>query len=277
MIGIKIKKYRLSLKMTGAMLANIAGINQPYLSQIENEKKIPPFDTFMNLVDSIAKISPLTEKNADIILTESMFQEFYSLLNKDLYYDIETDEIVITFYMPNESYIEFKGFINKKNIEDVTVADCENVAREFFFNCYKGNDYEKSEYNLVGYENLNGDLPIYNFYELRQPLYEWWYNYILLDFTSDFEACENVSDEEKGIHSSLLSLRNQDGTFSPKSDEDTTNIPKELLNGKEVNFDLNDYNDKNLRLLLGGKMLSKSEKDILKVSIDAIKFNRNDS
>ncbi|MFG7388644.1 helix-turn-helix domain-containing protein [Lactococcus lactis] len=33
------KEYRLNLKLTGATLANLAGINQPYLSQIENEKK----------------------------------------------------------------------------------------------------------------------------------------------------------------------------------------------------------------------------------------------
>ena len=50
MIGKKIKEYRQLLKVTGTVLANLAGIKQSYLSQIENERKVPPLDTFINLV-----------------------------------------------------------------------------------------------------------------------------------------------------------------------------------------------------------------------------------
>ena len=62
MIGKKLNKYRLMLDLTGTTLAKLAGINQPYLSEIENEKKVPPFDTFINLVTAISKIAPVNQK-----------------------------------------------------------------------------------------------------------------------------------------------------------------------------------------------------------------------
>ena len=48
MIGKKLREYRGKLRLTGTTLAKLAGINQPYLSEIENEKKVPPFDTFFS-------------------------------------------------------------------------------------------------------------------------------------------------------------------------------------------------------------------------------------
>lgn len=38
MIGKKLREYRGKLRLTGTTLAKLAGINQPYLSEIENEK-----------------------------------------------------------------------------------------------------------------------------------------------------------------------------------------------------------------------------------------------
>ena len=70
MIGKKLKEYRQTLKVTGETLANLAGIKRSYLSQIENEKKVPPIDTFINIVNSISKISPINDENVNDVLTE---------------------------------------------------------------------------------------------------------------------------------------------------------------------------------------------------------------
>lgn len=72
MIGKKLREYRGKLRLTGTTLAKLAGINQPYLSEIENEKKVPPFDTFMNLVNAISKNALITEENKDFIFSDKI-------------------------------------------------------------------------------------------------------------------------------------------------------------------------------------------------------------
>ncbi|MDU0403482.1 hypothetical protein KF7HA_01842 [Lactococcus lactis] len=94
MIGKKLKEYRLSLGVTGETLAGLAGIKRSWLSQIENEKKYPPLDTFMNIVNAIAKISPLSDKNANEILTEERYEDFRKLVTLEFEdYSIPYSEI----------------------------------------------------------------------------------------------------------------------------------------------------------------------------------------
>ena len=78
MIGQKLKKYRQTLQVTGETLANLAGIKRSYLSQIENEKKIPPSDTFMNLIVAMSEIAPFNKENSLEILTDINYQKFRS-------------------------------------------------------------------------------------------------------------------------------------------------------------------------------------------------------
>ena len=71
-----------------------------------------------------------------------------------------------------------------------------------------------------------------------------------------------------------MSLVNPDGTFTPYSSEDITNIPKSLLNEKTVIFDISYIKDKNLKLTLDGRPLSNSEIDMMDVSVSAIRYKR---
>ena len=291
MIGKKLKEYRQSLKLTGATLANLAGINQPYLSQIENEKKV---------LDEIAKVSPITKENIDEILTEEHYQEFKNLititkskLTKEfLRYSPEKNERVYSnkqgYYYRGAILADLGGnwsiYYRDDNFDICFIPKEEDTnsekvidekLRNMFFNSYKANEYN----DFITPDNLTvldkewySSIFVYDFDFIRSSLYEWWYNYILQDFSSLKD--NELSESEIELLIKLGALQNIDDTFTPINDKDSTNITKELLEGKSVTFDLDLSNEKNVRLLLGGQLLSNSEMDMLKVSLNSIRYSR---
>ncbi|MBG1278190.1 helix-turn-helix domain-containing protein [Lactococcus lactis] len=285
MIGPKLKEYRLSLGVTGETLAGLAGIKRSWLSQIENEKKYPPVDTFMNIVNAIAKISPLCDKNANEILTEERYEDFRKLVTLEFEdYSISYSEIEKMGYDFTADYAVlysgtylFFGYIDHHDSVEIQEKKIEEDIRDYFFNEYK--DPEHNVQNLVDKYLIESDkngisAPLYKIEEITIPLYEWWYNHILKDFYDTFNTDIVVTNEEMTIFVALMSLANSDGTFTPYSSEDITNIPKSLLNEKTVTFDISYIKDKNLRLTLDGKLLSNSEVDMLDVSVSAIRYKR---
>ncbi|MDN5616563.1 MAG: hypothetical protein L0G44_11825, partial [Lactococcus lactis] len=58
------------------------------------------------------------------------------------------------------------------------------------------------------------------------------------------------------------------------NDTKVVNTLNELLDKKTVIVDLNSIVDKNMKLFLGGQSLTNSEMVMLKVALDAIKYNR---
>jgi Predicted transcriptional regulators len=299
MIGKKLKAYRINLELTGETLANLAGIQRSYLSQIENEKKVPPFDTFINLVKAIAKVSLITEENEDFIFSEKNYELFRGVIRFEM-----KDKFLNVF--PNQtSKYELLGLGMLS--EEPDHLEIEETLREAF-NSLREDALEweeKDVFNLLAVENYSETndeghsiLPIYSgIYEfdfIRNSLYEWWYNHILQDIMktgikdnviyADETINEidtplsayntNISEGDRKLLAELWPLMNENGDFTPTNDDNNTNITKELLNGKVVNFDLNSYTDKNIRLFLDGQLLSNQEKEMLKVSLSAIRFNR---
>ncbi|MDN6545425.1 helix-turn-helix transcriptional regulator [Lactococcus lactis] len=285
MIGTKLKEYRLSLGVTGETLAGLAGIKRSWLSQIENEKKYPPVDTFMNIVNAIAKISPLSDKNANEILTEERYEDFRKLVTLEFEdYSIPYSEIEKMGYDFTSDYAVlysgtylFFGYIDDYDSIEIREKKIEEDIREYFFNEYK--DPEHNVQNLVDKHLIESDkngirAPLYKIEEITIPLYEWWYNHILKDFYDTFNTDIEITNEELVIFGALMSLVNPDGTFTPYSSEDITNIPKSLLNEKTVIFDISYIKDKNLKLTLDGRPLSNSEIDMMDVSVSAIRYKR---
>lgn len=289
MIGSKLKSYRLSLKVTGETLAGLAGIKRSWLSQIENEKKYPPVDTFMNLIEAVAKISPITKENANDILTEERYLDFRKMVrvffdeipefdDNENFVKMNTEyrimyldeELLNGYIIGNMDYDYDLGVIKNKN-------EIEKLIKDFFFNSYK---YDSSNVSslvdklFILPRDNKLDVPLYNIEEIKIPLYEWWYNHILKDFYDTFNTDIEITNEELVIFGALMSLVNPDGTFTPYNSDDITNIPKSLLNEKIVTFDISYIKDKNLRLTLDGKPLSNPEVDMLDVSLSAIRYKR---
>lgn len=287
MIGSKLKKYRQDLKVTGETLSNLAGIKRSWLSQIENEKKYPPVDTFMNLIEAIAKVSPLTEENAEFVITENSYQEFKSLLKITFFHNSESDDdynenqiveenvMVEAYAIDDNVRIDINFEIKKPRIELVTDEDIDKQLRYFYFSSHK-DEYIRKE-NILGLDNIQdyNELPLaLQLDEVRTNLYNWWYNHILKDFYDTFNTNIEITNEELTIFGALMSIVNPDGTFTPYNSDDITNIPKSLLNEKQVTFDISYIKDKNLRLTLDGKPLSNTEIEMLDVSLSAIRYNR---
>lgn len=295
MIGKKIKEYRQLLKVTGTVLANLAGIKQSYLSQIENERKVPPLDTFINLVTAISKVAPLNNENAPYILTEENYKDFRKmLLVKDMAPLVDENNNVIGLeYSIKYNDIDIYDFYPVRFSENI-----EDVIRDFYFNDYKSSDSDVR--NLIDSDYMhNGELevPLYHIEEITQPLYEWWYNYILQDImrsgvkdniiyvdkeineidtpVSEFET--NLSEGDRRLLSELWPLMNDDGTFTPNNDENkySLNISKEILNGKNVRFDLSTIYLKETILSLDGELLTNKEEEMLDVALGAIRYFRN--
>lgn len=307
MIGAKLKKYRQDLKLTGETLAGLAGIKRSWLSQIENEKKYPPVDTFMNLINAIAKVSPITQENSKIILNEENYREFINLTTfSPFYFNKHTNKHVYDFETeggyPDISTVVNIALLGNKNLQDssgnyivafqtkgshkayssdedrhlyIKNSTAQNMEieldeelRYFFFDEWKSYIHFSTE------DNNGKNIFVYDLEFVRLSLYEWWYDHILQDFYDAFNTDIEISNEEMTIFGALMSLANSDGTFTPYSSEDITNIPKSLLNEKTVTFDISYIKDKNLKLTLDGKLLSNSEIEMLDVSLSAIRYRR---
>lgn len=235
MLGKKLKQYRENIKDTGETIANIAGIKRAYLSQIENEKKVPPFDTFIRIVKALASRSLITKENAKVILTDENYQAFLKKYN--------------------ESEVGKKSDIS------------ESELKEFFFNSFNAHNYFEDS------DKINVFIIIYATDEIIRVKDNWWYNYLLSDIVnSSFHTTEHITDSEWEILNQIGSLRAND-TYT-LNDTKIINTLNELLDKKTVIVDLNSIVDKNMKLFLGGRSLSNSEMDMLKVALDAIRYNR---
>lgn len=299
MIGKKLKQYRLMLDLTGTKLAKLAGINQPYLSEIENEKKVPPFDTFMNLVTAIAKISPLNEENRSSILTEDNLNKFIgTAIIKAHEIPDYPDKVSITVKFngisselgwifnkdsDNSKYEPMEPFKEGKEIDSEPFKlEINDELLYFFFNTLDDNPIYDSIKNLS--ESVLFDLDetsLYDFPFIRQALFEWWYNDILTDITdnliSDTNKTIELSISEGELLMEILTLKDTNETFTPTNLENTTNLSKELLDGKTVTFDLRSITDKNVRALLDGQLLTNDELTALKFTLNGIRYNRKNS
>ena len=285
MIGKKLREYRGKLRLTGTTLAKLAGINQPYLSEIENEKKVPPFDTFMNLVNAISKNALITEENKDFIFSDKNYNQF----KRTIRYEIDGKNFNI--YANHTDKVSMLELIISENPSKIEIEDRLRTAFQYFKE--EASEWEeKKVFNFIAlddYEELNDDGStsiylfngIYEFDFIRKSLYEWWYNQILTDITDNLMSDDNKTIELSISEGELLmeveALRNTNGTFTPTNLENTTNLSKELLDGKTVTFDFRSITDKNVRALLDGQLLTNDELTAIKFTLNGIRYNRQNS
>ena len=259
MIGKKLKSYRLMLYVTGETLANLAGIKRSYLSQIENEKKIPPLDTFLNLITAIAKISPLNFRNENYILTEKNCNKFVENATIKAYEINDYPDKVDISVKFEDTFSELGFIINNNNSVDTSnepmepfrkgkeidskpfLSEIQDELRYFF--------YHALEDQASLYENINNlsdttsfdidELCLYSFSFIRQSLFEWWYNEILKDIMLTgvkdstiyvdkeinkldkplSEFETSILEGDRRLLSELWPLMNDDGTFTPNNDD----------------------------------------------------------
>ncbi|WP_442774071.1 helix-turn-helix domain-containing protein [Lactococcus hircilactis] len=265
MIGKKLRKYRDQLDLKGKELATLAGTTQPYLSEIETEKKVPSMEVFLKIVEAIAKNSPFNTENVSQILTEELYEKFCSIVDCSPY--SENSNIFSISYGDYWIYKKIELDMSKDVFDSL-----DEIMRNFFFNSHKTLRIK----NLLEVEAKGSIENTYAIGVVRQELYEWWYNHILSDFYSyiDDDEAPMILDSELDIILAIGALQDQDGKFTPAYDRNKTNITKELLGKQIIYFDLMSIKDKNLRLSLDGKFLSAQEIEMLNMSLGAIRYFR---
>ena len=96
MIGAYLKKYRTEGDVTTKILAEDLNVSQSYISQIENEKKIPSLTKLFEITESIASFSIKEKCEQDGLEFDEYYIEYQTLASKyidDIIKNINMDSV----------------------------------------------------------------------------------------------------------------------------------------------------------------------------------------
>jgi len=190
-------------------------------------------------------------------------------------HDEKNEYIIHVFFENNEIF-----YRRKEYEEDDYIPDKNDILADEIYEKYFDWRSEISKYNLLELESRKSEFPLAYYDEnVIQELYIFWYNWILGDifYSATSDDAPMILDSEMDLVLQVGALRNQEGEFSPGESDDSTNITKDLLNGKTVIFDLKSVTDKNIRALLDGQLLSNDELEAIKFTLNGIRYNRQNS
>ncbi|HFU4325785.1 TPA: helix-turn-helix transcriptional regulator, partial [Streptococcus suis] len=125
MIGIYLKDLRKKQNIKVVELARNVKVSQPYISNIENEKRYPTKELFFKIVTSIAELSPLNydvysvldlhdEMKEDVYIPDTLaefWEKYSSSLIKQLNEFLDEDEIL--------SLEDFSKRVSSWNLSDM--------------------------------------------------------------------------------------------------------------------------------------------------------------
>lgn len=283
MIGSYLKNLRKEQDIKVVELAKAVQVSQPYISNIENEKRYPSKELFFKIIISIAELSPINyeiynsldlsdeqKKEIDIL---DILPEFWDKYRSSVLEEIndwkdenlEEKEII--------SYEDFIDYFNPINLNDMSVFP------EF-------TEFLDSKYGVNGYT----EMAIYNDYaSYIDPEYvkglvtDYWYQRILTDFITCFEAPSSMDEVSKAeyteimlgtltvqeleIYSAVKELQNKGGVF----DRYTF---KELNKNNLTDLNIIDHPEAIFKLSLDGKLLSDEDIIALQTTINGIRYKR---
>lgn len=117
MIGNFIRNIRTAQKIRVADIADFCGVSQPYITNVENEKRIPTVEMFFNIIEAIASQYPVTDEILDsfdlgsYIKTE--FEDTDDYNNYEIYEDpIHAKELVTSFWIESFlfDFLDYSGY-----------------------------------------------------------------------------------------------------------------------------------------------------------------------
>ena len=110
MIGAFLKRIRIKEKIRVYDVADICGVSQPFISNVENEKRIPTTEMFFSILNALALLYPITDDVVTAfnlekeIKTES--EEVGDFNNYEIYKDPAYVKDTVVSYWENEFLIE---------------------------------------------------------------------------------------------------------------------------------------------------------------------------
>ncbi|MGO2082471.1 helix-turn-helix domain-containing protein [Vagococcus sp.] len=200
-IGEVIETRRVNFaEMTLTELANKTGVSQPYLSMIENNKKIPSYKTLFKIIEELAKKESLIFTSPEIVDEDGMLEIGELHQAKDIVYELLnsiSNELLTTERVPSEN-------LNDKELKLFHILDD-------YFNQFKnGNIMYPSEYvnNPIGNSeqtrNINSLIYTSNFSLDLELLF---YDDINKNLKLTLDSSPLSNDEKEMIKNTLNGIR----------------------------------------------------------------------
>jgi transcriptional regulator, xre family len=281
MIGTYLKNLRKEQNIKVVELAKAVQVSQPYISNIENEKRYPTKELFFKIINSIAELSPLTyevyidldlsdEEKKDIYIPD-VLPEFWDKYTSSILEQI--NELLDTEEKKVTTFEDFIDYVDSWNLEDMSVFP------EF-------TEFLDSKYGINGYGELlsHDDYSSYIDPEyVKELVTDYWYQRFLTEFIEYFEASSNIKDiskveyteimlstlttQELEIYSAVKELKHKGGIF----DRYTF---KELDKNNLTDLSIIDHPEAIYKLSLDGKLLSSEDIIALQTTINGIRYKR---
>ena len=281
MIGDYLKSLRKQQNIKVVELAKSVGVSQPYISNIENEKRFPTVELFFRIIISIAELSPLNhdvyfnldlsdEKKEDIYIPDTLpefWEKYSSSIIKELNKHRDEDEQEIL------TLEDFKEYVSTWNLFDMSIFP-------------EYTEFLDAKYGVDGYgEYLNdSDYSSYvNPEYVKTLVVDYWYQDFLTEFISFFENDEIIDriskieytelmlngliEQELEIYSAVKELQHKSGFFDK--------YQLKVQNQGEV-FELNILDEPDVihKVTLDGKPLSSDDIISLQNTLSGIRYKR---
>ncbi|HGA1494774.1 TPA: XRE family transcriptional regulator, partial [Streptococcus suis] len=254
-------------------------VSQPYISNIENEKRYPTKELFFKIVTSIAELSPLNydvysvldlhdEMKEDVYIPDTLaefWEKYSSSLIKQLNEFLDEDEIL--------SLEDFSKRVSSWNLSDM------EAFPEYI-------EFLDDKYGVDGYGEY---LDSQDYSSYRDPEYvkslvaDYWYQVFLTDFMEYFEAVDiidrtakaeyteimlnTLTEQEIEIYVAVKKLQHKTGGFDRYQFKEST--PENI-----TDLNIIDNIDAIQKVVLDGKELSSEDIISLQYTLNGIRYKR---
>lgn len=276
MIGTYLKEIRKNQNIKVVELAKTVKVSQPYISNIENEKRYPTKELFFKIIVSIAELSPINydvytaldlsdEEKKEIHIPDTLnefWEKYSSCILEKLNNILDDDDEEI------RTLEDFSNYVSSWSLEDMSIFP-------------EYTEFLQSKYGFDSYgENL--DYKDYSSYTdpkyVRRLVIDYWYQYFLTKFVADFEygitKAENkehilntLTVQELEIFSAVEELRHKTGRFDRYQF-------KELSQTHITDLNIIDDIEALHKITLDGKELSNEDIISLQNVINGIRYKR---
>ncbi|HFI2440366.1 helix-turn-helix domain-containing protein [Streptococcus suis] len=281
MIGDYLKSLRKRQNIKVVELAKSVGVSQPYVSNIENEKRFPTVELFFKIIISIAELSPLNyevyfnldlsdEKKEDIYIPDTLpefWEKYSSSIIKELnkYRDEDEQEIL--------TLEDFKEYVSTWSLFDMSTFP-------------EYTEFLDSKYGVGGYSEYSNDFDYSSYVNpeyVKTLVVDYWYQDFLTEFISFFENDEiidrtskaeytelmlnSLTEQELEIYSAVKELQHKSGFF----DKYQLKAPNQ---GDTFELNILDEPDVIQKVTLDGKALSSDDIISLQNTLSGIRYKR---
>lgn len=274
MLGKQLKEFRKAMTFPSGETAKIIGISTSYLSQIENERRLPTKDILVKLLYTLSKYSTITELNKDEFLNEQTYHIWRNKVQLD--HDENADwDTTVDIYDGSDMLIDSIP-VDTENLNTVI----EDTLKNYFYNfSYRNSsdylDYKNGKFTEPEKHRFARNIRFFDDFNIDKKLIDWWITYFKQQLKETLDNnSQNLNTDEETLYRYIINF--DFSNYSPNSvDKNNVNIQQLLLHNKKVVFDLELLRHRNLIVTIDGERLSPKDLYALELIISGIKKSYN--